>query len=273
MTGKSEKELAYLEDLFIAPDWGERFSSLMDAHLELPKAGEALYLAAGAGAHTIALQKRAGEKVRFVGIDENAYSVALAKAKAKALNENIEFRLEPLQQVAVEGDHFDLVIGNGSLVGTERLTDILREMIRTTIPGGFVALALTTASSFGEFFSVYWEALHNCRLVDHEADVEDLIAGLPTVSDIEELAEGEGLEQITTWCEIEEFRYDSGEDFLSSPLVADFLMQSWFASLPQTWRERVSSEIVRIINEERHEAEFAFTVKATLMTGRKARVI
>ena len=86
---KSEKELAYLEDLFIAPDWGERFSSLLDAHLELPKAGEALYLAAGAGAHAIALQERAGQQLRFLGIDENTYSVALARAKAEALKNSI----------------------------------------------------------------------------------------------------------------------------------------------------------------------------------------
>jgi len=270
MMAKSQKELAYLEDLFIAPDWGERFSSLLDAHLELPKEGEALYLAPGAGGHAIALQERAGEKLRFFGVEENGYSVALARAKAEALKQRIEFLEGPLQQLAAETNRFDLVIGNGSLLGTERVPEVFGEMVRTTAPGGMVALMLPTASSFGEFFSVYWEALHNCGLVDHEADVEDLITALPAVSDIRELAEREGLEKVDTWLEREEFRYDSGEEFLRSPLVSDFLLQTWLAFLPEKRHGRVSSEIIRIIDEERHEAEFALTVKATLMTGRKS---
>ena len=34
---KSAKELAFLQDLFIAPDWGERFAELIDEHVKLPR--------------------------------------------------------------------------------------------------------------------------------------------------------------------------------------------------------------------------------------------
>ena len=34
--------------------------------------------------------------------------------------------------------------------------------------------------------------------------------------------------------------------------------------------EPVIAEIARLINEERHEAEFALSVKATLVVGKKA---
>ena len=44
---KSEKELAFAQDLFIAPDWGERFAELIDEHVKLPKKGRAFYLNAG----------------------------------------------------------------------------------------------------------------------------------------------------------------------------------------------------------------------------------
>ena len=59
---KSDKELAFLHDLFIAPDWGERFAELIDEHVKLPKEGKALYVAAGTGGHAMALHERAGEK-------------------------------------------------------------------------------------------------------------------------------------------------------------------------------------------------------------------
>ena len=60
---KSDKELAFLQDLFIAPDWGERFAELIDEHVKLPDEGKALYAAAGTGGHAIALQERAGKDV------------------------------------------------------------------------------------------------------------------------------------------------------------------------------------------------------------------
>ena len=73
-----------------------------------------------------------------------------------------------------------------------------------------------------------------------------------------------------SWTRIEEFDYESGDQFLNAPLVSEFLMKDWLDSVPEAIRERVSNEIARLINEERHEAEFALSVKATLVVGRKA---
>ena len=143
------------------------------------------------------------------------------------------------------------------------------EMVRVAAPGATIAIALPTASSFGEFFSIYWEALHNSRLAGHETDVEQLITGLPTVSDVEQMAEHDGLTDIASWTRIEEFDYDSGEQFLGSPLVAEFLMREWLALVPESERADLFREISRLINDERHEAEFALSVKATLVVGQK----
>ena len=90
------------------------------------------------------------------------------------------------------------------------------EMVRVAAPSAQVSLTLPSASSFGEFFSIYWEALHNTGLIDHEADVERLILALPAVSDIEELARNEGLTEVDSWTNIEEFDFDSGEQFLNT---------------------------------------------------------
>ena len=144
------------------------------------------------------------------------------------------------------------------------------EMIRVAAPSGTIAFTLPTASSFGEFFSIYWEALHNIGLLDHESDVEQLITELPTVSDVEQLAEDEGLKDVESWTRIEEFDFDSGEQFLSSPLVSEFLIHEWLALVPNDKRAELIDEISRLINEERHEAEFALSVKATLVVGQKA---
>src|SRR5260370_5814389 len=94
MITKSQKELAFLHDLYIATDWGERFAELVDEHFELPKEGRALYVETGTGGHALALQERAGAKLQLLCVDENEECLELARAKAIALNERNEFQQE-----------------------------------------------------------------------------------------------------------------------------------------------------------------------------------
>jgi ubiquinone/menaquinone biosynthesis C-methylase UbiE len=267
---KTDKELAFLQDLFIAPDWGERFAELIDEHVKLPTEGKALYIAAGTGGHAMALRERAGDKVDLLCVDENPECLELARAKATATDGQIGFDAAELDNLELRDNQYDLVIGNASLVSPQRIRKMFSEMIRVAAPGATIALTLPTASSFGEFFSIYWEALHNRGLIDHESDVEQLITELPTVSDVEQLTEDEGLRDVKSWTRIEEFDFDSGEQFLSSPLVSEFLMHEWLALVPEDKRAELIDEISRLINEERHEAEFALSVKATLVVGQKA---
>ena len=270
-TQKTNKELAFIHELFVAPDWGERFAELFDEHLQLPKEGDALYVGANTGGHAIALQERSGDKLKFVCVDENEESTELAREKARtATSEPTEFRVGRLDQLAFADDEFQLVIGDGSLVQSERIPAMLVELVRVAAPGATVALALPTFSSFGEFFSIYWEALHNVGLMDHEADVESLICVLPAVSAVEEMAGQAGLEDISSTTKIEEFDFESSEKFLSAPLISDFLMPIWLETLPPESHRKVIEEISRLINEESHGVEFALTVKATLVMGKKA---
>src|ERR687885_209314 len=159
-THKSDKELAFLHDLYVATDWGERFAELVDEHVRLPKEGRALYVASGTGGHALALAGRAGRDVEMVCVDESEGRLELARAKAAAVKgARVEFRHAQLEALAFEDEQFDLVVGEASLVAPERLPEMLSEMVRVAAPGATVALNVATASSFGEFFSVYWEAL------------------------------------------------------------------------------------------------------------------
>jgi len=188
----------------------------------------------------------------------------------RAIDHPREFKSGDLENLDFNDDQFDCVIGNLSLLPPRRVVRVLSEMVRVAAPNATVALGLPTASSFGEFFSIYWEALHNCGLVNHESEVEGLITDLLMIFEIEQAAEQAGLSEVASWCQIEEFDFESGEAFLNSPLIADFLLHGWLESLGEADRGKVAAEIARIINEERHEAEFALTVKATLVSGKKA---
>ena len=271
---KTDKELAFLYDLYVAPDWGERFAGLMDEHVGLPKTGHALYVGANTGGHALALKERAGQDLTLIGVDESEARLALARAKAAAtkLNEVTEFRAAQLDALAFEDEGFDLVLGDASLVALERLPEVLAEMVRVAAPGATVALTLPTASSFGEFYSVYWEALMNADLLDESSIVEQLINERPTVAEMETLAAREGLDFVQAWTNIEVFDYASGEEFISAPLVNDYLLPYWLEPLTadDEARARVLAEVKRVIDEERVGADFSLSIKATLIVGQKA---
>src|SRR5256885_13373754 len=84
MTTKSAKELAFLYDLYVATDWGERFAELVDEHVKPPKEGRALYVASGTGGHALALAGRAGRGVELVCVDESEERLGLARAEGGA---------------------------------------------------------------------------------------------------------------------------------------------------------------------------------------------
>jgi ubiquinone/menaquinone biosynthesis C-methylase UbiE len=270
ITAKTSKELAFVHELFVATDWGERFAELIDNHVKLPKRGRILYVGSNTGGHALALMQHGAANLTFLCVEENKESLELAHVKAKAAgNSNHEFRAERVDRLSFENDEFALVIGDGSLVHSERIPKMFTELIRVAAPGGGVALALPGYSSFGEFFSIYWEALHNRGLIDQESDVEALISVLPTVSELEEIAAREGLEKIASTTTIEEFDYESADKFLQDPLIADFLLPIWLENLPEEAREGVVTEIGRLINEESRDGGFALTMKAILVTGKK----
>jgi ubiquinone/menaquinone biosynthesis C-methylase UbiE len=270
-TQKSEKELAYLHELYVATDWGERFAELLDAHVKLPTEGRVLYAASGTGAHALAVAVRAARGVTLVCVDESEERLELARAKASVVkSDKVEFRHAQLEALAFEDEAFDLVVGEASLVAPERLPEVLSEMVRVAAPGATVALSLATASSFGEFFSVYWEALTGAGYDEQAEEVASFIKELPTISDLEAMAAREALEGVESWTSKEEFDFPSGREFLDAPLMRDFLLERWLGSLPdESARAAVLEEVARIIDEDRYEGDFSLSIKATIVVGRK----
>ena len=266
---KSDKELAFLKDLYVFTDWGERFAALMDENITLPKEGRILYVEAGTGGHAMALHESAEEGVGMLCVDESDECLELARVKSIAMNIEPEFRKAQVDALGLRDNQFELVVGDGSLVAPKRVPTMLAEMVRVAAPGGTVALALVSAPSFGEFFSIYWEALQHVGLANHEPDVEGLILELPTVAVIEATASEAGLRNVKSSTRPEKFTYESGEEFLDSPLITDFLLPRWTQSLPRSEDGHVNEAIVRLIDEERKDADFVLSVKAMVVFGQK----
>src|SRR2546423_2738219 len=270
MTTKNEKELAYRYDLFITPNWRDRFDTLINESLKMPTEGRLLDINCGTGAHAIELAERMRGKGEVIALDPSAERVELARAKALVKKvEDVSFEQggAPLRFAARE---FDGVIGDASLLRGRDIPALLGEMLRVAEVDAPVVLKLATRGSFDEFYSIYWEALHDAGIDDQVwARLEALISERLTVSDAEALARRVGLRDLQSFSSREEFTFESGEAFMESPLIKDTFLDEWLAILPAERHQEVSSRIVVLIDRERNEIDFDVSIKATLIAGHK----
>ena len=270
-TKYTAKELAYLYDLYVAPGWREVFDRLVDEEIELPKDGKFLDALCGTGGYAVDLSLRAGSKVEVVGIDPSEERLALARGKADVKKPNrTSFQLGSLEKLDFPTGEFDLVIGDLSLLPVAEIEDAVDELIRVAKKGATVVIKLATQGSFGEFFSVYWEALFDLELIAHSPEIERLIAERLAASDAETLALDAGLRKARSVTHNERFHFKDAGEFFASPLIETTFLDEWFAFLPdQETRRQVEQQLGKIIDRERQGVEFELSAKATLVIGQK----
>ena len=260
---KTEKELAFLRDLYIETDWTERFTNLFDDNFKFSDEETILYANAGAGNHALALREKLNDKVEIFGVSEDAELLNIARTKADAIHANVDF------SKSFPAQRFDAVLADASLTRPTEVNDFFTNIV------GFsdsqVAFFLPTAGSFGEIFSLLWETLLNLDLLEKGAEVERLITEIPTVSKVEEMAKKLDLRRIETVTKSEFFEFDNGAAFVHSPLLEDFLFPVWFDFLTENETERVKNKLAQTIDDDCQEMSFRFSVKATLVVGEKAK--
>jgi hypothetical protein len=263
---KTQKELAFLRDLNITNDWIQRFTDIVDAQLKLPKEGRFLYVNIGTGSHALILREKMKPEVEFSGISENKETLKIADAKAKVIKADVDFQTS----ADFSKKNFETVLADAMMVKPQDLDDFLKKIVDSTASKGDVTFFLPTAGSFGEIFSLLWEVLFNADLAQRGAEVERLISEIPTVFEVEEMAQRAGLKKIETTTKNEIFEYDTGEEFVSSPIVADFLLPIWLDFLSEKEKRQVTKKLAQIIDSERDGLTFRFSVKATLVSGEKS---
>ena len=262
---KTDKELAFLRDLYINDEWTRRFTDLVDKHLTLSKDDQNfLYVNAGTGTHCFALRERMGKDTAVFATCENEHILNIARDKAIAVKSDVDF-----STISFEDSSFDTVLTDASFVRPSLLPEIFGESERVARSGGDVAVFLPAAGSFGEIFSLLWEVLFNEDLGEHGAAAEEMVRQLPTVWRVEEIAAAEGLVNIKTHTANEVFEFENGTEFVSSPLVADFLLPAWLESLEEDDKVRVTEKLAQLIDAEDGTMSFRFSVKAVLVTGEK----
>jgi ubiquinone/menaquinone biosynthesis C-methylase UbiE len=266
------KELAYRYDLFIASDWRDRFDSLIDENIELPKVGRLLEVNCGTGSFAVDLAQKSKGKLEIVGIDPDDERLDLARAKVQIKKlENVLFERALPEDLPFSPDEFDAVVGDASLAQPYEVEEVFQEMVRVARPGALVVLKLATHGSFDEVFSIFWEALFDAGIdKPHWSRLEELIHQRMTGSQAEEMAIREGLEQVSLFSSKEEFLYETGSEFVNAPIIADIFLDEWLEMVPESVRGSLRERLVTTIDRERHDAPFDISIKATVVSGTKS---
>jgi ubiquinone/menaquinone biosynthesis C-methylase UbiE len=265
------KELAFRYDLFITPDWRDRFDTLINDSIKFPAEARILDVNCGTGAHALELAARMHGKGEVIGVDPSADRIAIARAKALVKKaEDVKFEQGIVTDLPFDGHEFDVVIGDASMLRANEIEGVLAEMVRVARSEGRVILKLTTRGSFDEFFSIYWEALHDTGMADEVwTSLEGLINERPTVSEAELMVERAGLHHVESFISREEFGYETAEEFLEAPLITDFFLSDWLEIAPARSRDAVLGHLSSIIERERNNAPFDVSIKAAIIAGVK----
>ena len=265
------REEAYIYDLYVAPQWREPFNELLDQEIELPSEGRILEVACGTGGYAVELAASRGPKVGVVGIDSSEERLAIARAKAEVRKiETVEFRSGSLDQLNLNSDEFDLVIGDASMWPPGELGAVYSELKRVARHGATIALLVTTRGSFDEFFSIFWEALHALGLDRYTPQLEAAIEARPSSTEVKQLAVDSKWRNVRGETVKHRFDFDSATTFLSSPLFQRYFFPEW---LQMFEREEEKTAFVRkveeIIQNETGDTGFDVSIKATIIVGRK----
>jgi ubiquinone/menaquinone biosynthesis C-methylase UbiE len=244
---------------------------LINENVNLPLEGRILDVNCGTGSHSIELAERMRGNGEVIGIDPSAERVEIARAKALAKKiDDVTFEQGSGAALRFESHEFDAVVGDASLLPADEVEDVLSEMVRVAQPDAQVVLKMATRGSFDEFFSIYWEALLDIGIVNGVwGELEAMINERATVSDAEGMAARLGLREVESFNSKEEFIFETGDDFINSPLIQDTFLEYWLGIIPPELYEQVRERIISIIERERQNAPFDISIKATVIVGRK----
>ena len=184
---KTEKELAFLQDLYVATDWTERFTALLGENFNTEEFENILYINAGTGNHALDLEEKVEENTELIAVTENEELLKIAQAKADAIKSDINFTaLLPVRK-------FDAVIADASLVKASEIENFMSKAADSS--RWQIAFLLPTAGSFGDIFSYLWQVFFELEWLDKGAEIENLINEIPTVSNAKEILENLGFKR------------------------------------------------------------------------------
>ena len=136
---KTQKELAFLRDLYIANDWTLRFAELFDKKFKFSDEKKILYVNAGTGNHALELREKLPPDAELNAFSDDEELNIIAQAKADALHTKVDFSGE------FPNEKFDAVICDIMMPGVNGVAALAQ--LKKAQPGLKVIMATAYATT------------------------------------------------------------------------------------------------------------------------------
>lgn len=233
-----DERIARVIDREVAPLWHDRFARMIWRHLGAdlsarPYASDGpevvLDVCCGAGRTTSEILERF-PKARVMAIEPDATLRELAKARTAEHKERVYLKAGELSDVAaLPAASYDLVVANLVLDELAHTTEVLRELVRVTKPGGQVLATLPLDGTWSEAEDLYREVLRDAKLKDVVRRLRRLSGLRPTGHELAKALGDVGIRSDHFVIEQERFEllFSSGREFLFSPVVELGPLRLW----------------------------------------------
>lgn len=211
----------------VLPQWEARLLPPLVEALTLPERGSALVAECRTGFSTLRLLERLSPEVRCIALDPSREMLDLARAKLHAEDRRVWWESKSVEQLTYRDGVFGASLCAAGLTTRADLRRVGPRLVRLTMEGGAVGVAVPLRDTFTAFYDLFREGLQACDLLAFEPELDRLQAHLCTLEDLPGLLEELGLQQV----EVHTLRFDvtfaSGQEFLLHPLVEALFLPRW----------------------------------------------
>jgi len=217
----------------VVPAWEARLAPALIEAIELPQEGSVLVAECRTGYVPLEMLRRLPENTRCVAIEPSRDMLDLARSKAgEDPDRRIYWDAKRIDQLKFRDGVFGASMCAAGILTKDDVHLAASELARLTTPGGPIGLVVPMRNMFTEFYDLYREALVAMGHLELEPMLNAYIDDLFDAEALRVDLAAAGVRD----AEIHTVRFmlpfDSGEDFLLSPLVESLHLPLWLRLCP-----------------------------------------
>jgi SAM-dependent methyltransferase len=249
--------------------WGEPVFEACRDQLPAPQDATVLVAEARCGYVPLQLAGLSAESTRIIALDGHSSMLDIARKRAEGEDgeDRIYFVAQRVGDLSYADGVFQAGICLDGLSTVRQAREGISELARVTADGGKVVVASPLVSSFPEFYDMLDEALRAQGLLDVLPRVEKLEDSLLNLGSLAGAADAADLQDVSIEKISWKLSFESGRDFLHSPLVRETFFPQWIGVIRSSEREPVLRYISDAVDTYWHGKDFITSIDAAVLVG------
>ena len=251
----------------VVQHWEAQLAPPMLDAIPLPSEGSVLVAECRTGYVAMKLVERLSPSVRCIAIDPSREMLDIARVQ-HADQERIWWEARQTTKLPYQAGVFGATICTAGVTTKDDLHQIARQLARVTSEGGPVGMLVPMAGSLSAFYDMFREALHARDLAHFEPALDAFVDDLLDEDALRVDLAAAGIRDVEVHASSLPLTFESGEDFLTHPLVASLYMPSWVQICrDEASRVQLFDHVVEALDTYFFGFEMTLEVRAAWLRG------